>query len=132
MVSGAIPRKWKMGSGSFFESKVPSQNPPHCKGVAEYAHPENGVRFIFSDRARRRLTRRIVWEWPNMPIQHATWSVDANPQPLVVTCLLSEVFPEQMISNHPGILSGQWVLISQQEHAGFGECMNVWCSGRSQ
>lgn len=55
-----------------------------------------------------------------MPIQHAIWSVDSNPQPLVVTKLPSEVFLEQMIINRPDILSGQWMLIGQQEHTGFG------------
>ena len=55
-----------------------------------------------------------------MPIQHAIWSVDANPQPLAITRLPSEAFLEQMIINRPDILSGQWMLIGQQEHTGFG------------
>lgn len=55
-----------------------------------------------------------------MPIQHAIWSVDANPQLLAVTRLPSEAFLEQMIINRPDILSGQWMLIGQQEHTGFG------------
>ena len=55
-----------------------------------------------------------------MPIQHAIWSVDANPQPLAVTRLPSEAFLEQMIISRPDILSGQWMLIGQQEHTGFG------------
>lgn len=55
-----------------------------------------------------------------MPINHAIWTVDAQPQPLVVTRLPSEAFLEQMIINRPEILSGQWMLIGQQEHTGFG------------
>jgi hypothetical protein len=55
-----------------------------------------------------------------MPIQHAIWSVEANPQPLAVTRLPSEAFLEQMIISRPDILSGQWLLIGQQEHTGFG------------
>lgn len=55
-----------------------------------------------------------------MPIQHAIWSVDANPQPLAVTRLPSEAFLEEMIINRPDILSGQWMLIGRQEHTGFG------------
>ncbi len=55
-----------------------------------------------------------------MPINHAIWTVDAQPQPLVVTRLPSEAFLEQMIISRPEILSGQWMLIGQQEHTGFG------------
>ena len=55
-----------------------------------------------------------------MPIQHAIWSVDANPEPLAVSRLPSEAFLEQMIISRPDILSGQWMLIGQQEHTGFG------------
>lgn len=55
-----------------------------------------------------------------MPINHAIWTVDANPQPLAVTRLPSEAFLEQMIITRPEILSGQWMLIGQQEHTGFG------------
>ncbi len=55
-----------------------------------------------------------------MPVQHAIWSVDANPQPLAVTRLPSEALLEQMIIRRPEILSGQWLLIGQQEHTGFG------------
>lgn len=55
-----------------------------------------------------------------MPIQHAIWSVDANPQPLTVARLPSEAFLEQMIINRPDILSDQWMLIGKQEHTGFG------------
>ena len=32
-----------------------------------------------------------------MPIQHAIWSVDANPQPLAVTLLPSEAFLARII-----------------------------------
>jgi hypothetical protein len=55
-----------------------------------------------------------------MPVQHAIWTVDANPQPLAVARLPSEAFLEQMIIGRPEILSGQWMLIGQQEHTGFG------------
>ena len=55
-----------------------------------------------------------------MPINHAIWSVDTNPQPLAVSRLPSEAFLEQMIISRPDILSGQWMLIGQQEHTGFG------------
>jgi hypothetical protein len=55
-----------------------------------------------------------------MPINHAIWFVDANPQSLPVTKLPSEAFLEQMIINRPDILSGPWMLIGQQEHTGFG------------
>ena len=55
-----------------------------------------------------------------MPIQHAIWSIDTDPQPLSVIRLPSEAFLEQMIINRPDILSGQWMLIGQQEHTGFG------------
>jgi len=55
-----------------------------------------------------------------MPIQHAIWSVDTDPEPLSVIRLPSEAFLEQMIINRPDILSGQWMLIGQQEHTGFG------------
>jgi len=55
-----------------------------------------------------------------MPINHAIWSVDAIPQPLPITRLPSEALLEQMIISRPDILSGQWMLIGQQEHTGFG------------
>lgn len=45
-----------------------------------------------------------------MPINHAIWTVDANPQPLAITRLPSEAFLEDMIINRPEILSGEWML----------------------
>ena len=55
-----------------------------------------------------------------MPINHAIWTVDANPQPLPITRLPSEAFLEDMIINRPEILSGEWMLIGRQDHTGFG------------
>ena len=55
-----------------------------------------------------------------MPINHAIWTVNANPQPLPITRLPSETFLEDMIINRPEILSGEWMLIGRQEHTGFG------------
>lgn len=55
-----------------------------------------------------------------MPINHAIWTVDANPHPLQITRLPSEAFLEDMIINRPDILSGEWMLIGRQEHTGFG------------
>lgn len=55
-----------------------------------------------------------------MPISHAIWTVDPNPQPLAITRLPSEAFLEDMIINRPEILSGEWMLIGRQEHTGFG------------
>lgn len=55
-----------------------------------------------------------------MPINHAIWTVDTNPQPLPITRLPSEAFLEDMIMRRPEILSGEWMLIGRQEHTGFG------------
>lgn len=55
-----------------------------------------------------------------MPIKHAIWTVDANPQALVTTRLPSEAFLEEMIITRPEIVSGEWMLIGRQEHTGFG------------
>ncbi|MBZ4039650.1 hypothetical protein [Novilysobacter selenitireducens] len=55
-----------------------------------------------------------------MPVKHAIWTVDASPQPLSITRLPSEAFLEEMIINRPDILSGEWMLIGQQVHTGFG------------
>jgi hypothetical protein len=55
-----------------------------------------------------------------MPIQHAIWTVDQNPQPLAVVRLPSEATLEDMIISRPEILSGQWMLIGRQEPTGFG------------
>lgn len=55
-----------------------------------------------------------------MPINHAIWTVDPNPQPLQMTRLPSEAFLEDMIMRRPEILSGEWMLIGRQEHTGFG------------
>jgi hypothetical protein len=55
-----------------------------------------------------------------MPVQHAIWTIDSDPQPLAVTRLPSEAFLEQMIISRPDILSEGWMLIGQQEHTGFG------------
>ena len=55
-----------------------------------------------------------------MPVKHAIWTVDQSPEPLAITRLPSEAFLEEMIINRPDILSGQWMLIGQQEHTGFG------------
>lgn len=55
-----------------------------------------------------------------MPIRHAIWTVDTDPQPLLVTRLPSEALLEDMIIRRPDILSGEWMLIGRQEHTGFG------------
>ena len=55
-----------------------------------------------------------------MPINHAVWTVDANPQPLPIARLPSEAFLEDMVINRPEILSGEWMLIGRQEQTGFG------------
>lgn len=55
-----------------------------------------------------------------MPINHAIWTVDPDPQPLPITRLPSEAFLEDMIMRRPEILSGEWMLIGRQEHTGFG------------
>ena len=55
-----------------------------------------------------------------MPVNHAIWTVDTNPQPLPHSRLPSEGFLENMIIRRPEILSGEWMLIGRQEHTGFG------------
>lgn len=50
-----------------------------------------------------------------MPINHAIWTVDPNPQPLPVTRLPSEAFLEDMIIQRPEILSGEWMLIGKRQ-----------------
>src|SRR3546814_3860065 len=60
-----------------------------------------------------------------MPITHAIWTVDPDPQPLPLTRLPSEAFLEDMIIQRPEILSGEWMLIGSQEHTGFGDRIDL-------
>lgn len=53
-----------------------------------------------------------------MPINHAVWTVDSNPELLPVSRLPSEAFLEEMINRRPEILSGKWMLVGRQEHTG--------------
>jgi len=55
-----------------------------------------------------------------MPIKHAVWTVDRNPQSLRSSRLASESLLEEMIVRRPDLLSGDWMLIGQQEQTGFG------------
>lgn len=55
-----------------------------------------------------------------MPIKHAIWKVGSQPSPLSKTTLLSEQQLEDMIVTAPQILSGEWMLIGQQEQTGLG------------
>lgn len=55
-----------------------------------------------------------------MSIKHAVWTVDKNPQPLPPARLASEGLLEEMIVRRPDLLSGDWMLIGQQEQTGFG------------
>jgi hypothetical protein len=55
-----------------------------------------------------------------MPIQHAIWKVGAQPTPLSLGKLASELALEDMIVREPGILSAEWMLIGRQEQTGFG------------
>src|SRR3546814_11110564 len=60
-----------------------------------------------------------------MPITHAIWTVDPDPQPLPLTRLPSEAFLEDMIIQRPEILSGEWMLIGSQAHTGFGDRIDL-------
>lgn len=55
-----------------------------------------------------------------MPIQHAIWTVGAQPQPLAAGRLPSEQTLEDMIVREPGILSNEWMLIGRQVPTRFG------------
>jgi hypothetical protein len=55
-----------------------------------------------------------------MPIQHALWTVGADPKPVPLTRLASEKLLEDMIRSDPRILSAEWMLIGQQEITSFG------------
>jgi len=55
-----------------------------------------------------------------MPIKHAIWQVGAKPSSLAVTSLASEQQLEEMIVVAPEMLSGEWLLIGQQEQTGHG------------
>ena len=55
-----------------------------------------------------------------MPIQHAIWTVSEAPKPLTVSRLPSEQMLEEMIVRDPRILSGEWMLIGQQEATSHG------------
>jgi hypothetical protein len=54
-----------------------------------------------------------------MTMKHAIWKVGAQPLPLHPT-LISEQQLEEMIVRSPEILSGEWMLIGQQEQTGLG------------
>ena len=55
-----------------------------------------------------------------MPIQHAVWTVGAEPRQLSASRLPSEQTLEEMIIRDPRILSSEWMLIGRQEVTGFG------------
>lgn len=55
-----------------------------------------------------------------MPVNHAIWTVGANPELLSLSRLPSEASLEEMIKRRPEILSAEWMLIGQQEHTGLG------------
>lgn len=55
-----------------------------------------------------------------MPIQHAIWKVEDNPQPLSASQLASEQKLEEMIVRDSRIRSGEWMLIGRQEIASYG------------
>lgn len=55
-----------------------------------------------------------------MPIQHAIWTVGAQPQPLAAGRLPSEQTLEDMIVRDPRILSNEWMLIGRQVPTRFG------------
>ena len=53
-----------------------------------------------------------------MSIKHAIWTVGDEVVPLSRSRIDSEQLLEEMIVKQPGILSDEWMLIGQQEHAG--------------
>ncbi|MCC7171112.1 MAG: nuclease [Planctomycetes bacterium] len=55
-----------------------------------------------------------------MPIQHAIWTVGAEPKPVPLTRLASERLLEDMIRSDSRILSAEWMLIGRQEVTSFG------------
>ncbi len=55
-----------------------------------------------------------------MPVNHAIWTVGANPELLSLSRLPSEASLEEMIKQRPEVLSAEWMLIGQQEQTGFG------------
>lgn len=55
-----------------------------------------------------------------MPISHSIWKVGTPPEMLPVATLFSEQKLEEMIVAAPEILSGEWMLIGQQEQTGMG------------
>lgn len=55
-----------------------------------------------------------------MPIKHAIWKVGSEPSALPTSTLLNEQQLENMIVASPQILSGEWMLIGQQEQTGLG------------
>jgi hypothetical protein len=55
-----------------------------------------------------------------MPIQHAIWTVAADPIKLQVARMPNEALLEEMIMSRPDLLSPQWMLIGRQEHTGYG------------
>ena len=55
-----------------------------------------------------------------MPVKYSIWKVGDNPEPLIVTQLVSEQQLEEMIIRAPNILSSEWMLIGRQESTGLG------------
>ncbi len=55
-----------------------------------------------------------------MPVKHAIWKVGDKPAPLSASRLASEQQLEEMIVQDPTIVSGEWMLIGQQEITNHG------------
>lgn len=49
-----------------------------------------------------------------MPVHHAIWRVEDNPQPLTISKLVSEKLLQKMIIQDPAILSYQWMIIGEE------------------
>lgn len=60
-----------------------------------------------------------------MPISHSIWKVGTPPQLLPKAVLFSEKQLEDMIVAAPEILSGEWMLIGQQEQTGLGGIIDL-------
>lgn len=60
-----------------------------------------------------------------MPIQHAIWTVGAQPQPLAPGRLPSEQTLEDMIVRDPRILSNEWMLIGRQVPTRVGRLIDL-------
>jgi hypothetical protein len=60
-----------------------------------------------------------------MPIQHAIWTVGAEPKPLEASRLASEQTLEEMIVRDSRILSSEWMLIGRQEITSFGDRIDL-------